>query len=102
MASKIDGRCISATQQNANAFAWLRFVTSRKQCRKSSGASGFRDDPQHFPERFLRLLNGGVRDELHAMHMAPGDGKHQFANAFRSERVGPDSAGRAVNGMAGI
>jgi hypothetical protein len=50
----------------------------------------------------LRLLNFWVGDKHNIVDMFLCNGEHQFADAFRSERIGGDSSRGTVDGTSGL
>src|SRR5579863_6193389 len=99
---KINSSSISTANQDADALAGLRLVTSGQQSCESGGAARFGDDSQSFPKKVLGFLNGVVGHKRHATDKFLRDGKHQRANLLGSEGISGDSSRGAVDGMSGL
>ena len=97
---EFDGRCVAAADKHADALAGLRLVAMRDERCECRSASRFGGQAKRLPKGELGLLDSVVGHENDLLNKALGDGEHEFADAFGRERIGGDSAGRAVDGMA--
>src|SRR5258707_15614505 len=87
-AAEIHGSGVATANQDSDALAGLGLITAREQRGQGRGASRFSHNAKNLPERFLSLLNRCIGHEQHALYMSLCDGEHQFADTFRSQRVG--------------
>src|SRR5258706_4041875 len=91
---------VGSAEENAHTFIGRGFVTAGEKRGECGCASGFGDGAEDGPKRFLRLRYFFIADEDHFFHVFLRDGEHKFADSFGCERIGCDSAGRAVHRMA--
>ena len=97
---EIDRGGVAAANQDANPFPLLWLIPARQQGRESGRAARLGGNSQHLPKRLLRLLNGLVGYQQHALHVRLRDREHQFADPFWGQRIGRDAACFGIDGAS--